>query len=95
MIERKAVLNSTANVIPKDNNIEKYNNHEYDELISTMNPSSDIEGSFQLTGLYVDRIYNKINQVQDSLKSSDITTRRMGQRMDGIRNTLMETLDKR
>ena len=94
MSDRKALTNSNPEVLANEKE-EKYSNDEYDQLITTLNPSSDIQGSFQLTGLYVDRIYNKINKVYVDLKNNESTTRRVGQRMDVIKTSLLETLDKR
>jgi hypothetical protein len=98
MIERKALMNPcTSNVVlskPAERK-EKYANREYDQLITTLNPVADIHGSFQLTGLYVDRIYNKIEKLTDDLKNSNDTTRRIGQRMEGVQTDLKEMLDTR
>lgn len=79
----------------QSNEKEILSNQEFDGLVGHLNPSIDIEGSFQLTGLYVDRIYSKINHVLKELNESIETTRRIGHRVEGVRGDLMETLDNR
>jgi hypothetical protein len=96
MLERGTASSSAASSQSQSSEAkEKYNNKEYDHLIERLNPISDVQGSFQLTGLYVDRIYNKINKLADDLKSSGETTRRIGHRMEDVRGTLTDTLDAR
>ena len=94
ILERKAVTNNSSSLAPPEDK-EKYSNEEYDSLIENMNPSNDIKGSFQLTGLYVDRIYKKISKMHEELHTSNETTRRIGHRVEGVRGDLMEVLDNR
>ena len=94
-IERNALENASVEVASKKSSGELYCNDEFDELISIVNPKSDVDGSFQLTGLYIDRIYNKINNLKQALNQNSEATRLVGHRIEGVKNDFSVKLEER
>ena len=77
------------------NNKEKYRNIEYGNFVDNLNPKVDLAGVFQLTGLYIDRIYNRMNVLGEDVKMGADVSRHAAHRVDELQRSLTETLESR